>query len=96
MNYNHNCGRCGMLNHWGQCQLTACAFPATEARASANTQIVKSKTDNDPETVEIVAIDGVLFVRKKDGSVSPILVDVYGIPAYGDLILPEADKEGEG
>ena len=31
MNYNPNCGRCGMLNHWGQCQLTACRFPVQES-----------------------------------------------------------------
>lgn len=31
MSYNPNCGRCGMLNHWGQCQLTACRYPVQES-----------------------------------------------------------------
>lgn len=90
MNHNPNCGKCGMLNHWGNCQLTACAFPVTEAPATDRTQNIK--TENEPEPVEIVVIDGVLNARKKDGSISPILVDVYGIFAYGDLILPEGKQ----
>ena len=28
MAFNPNCGRCGMLNHAGYCQLTACRYPS--------------------------------------------------------------------
>lgn len=43
------------------------------------------------EKVEIVVDDGMLFVRWDDGSLSPILVDVYGVPTYGVLKV-EADN----
>lgn len=57
MNYNPNCGRCGMLNHWGQCQLTACRYPVQEggvingsayvAKIVTNADRIRAMTDEE-------------------------------------------------
>lgn len=57
MSYNPNCGRCGMLNHWGQCQLTACRYPVQEsgvingsayvAKIVTNADRIRGMTDYD-------------------------------------------------
>ena len=36
--------------------------------------------------------NGQLYAEESDGTIKPILVDVYGIPNYGSLIVPEHGK----
>ena len=80
MSYNPNCGRCGMLNHWGQCQLTACRYPVQEsgvingsayvAKIVTNADRIRSMTDE--ELAEFISGKARTFGEEYEGYMSAL------------------------